>query len=116
MIQKGDLITIEMEEEWMLEIDVEITYLGCAPSWSEWDGGHPGDPIEFEIKDIRIHPDELVDLPEDPGSMTKEEGASWLEYTVEEFDDRLYKEVESSICHSAIPEHDYVKTWGGYLI
>jgi hypothetical protein len=116
MIHEGERITIEMDEERMLEIDVEITYLGCPPSFSDWDGGHPGDPLEYEIKDIRVHPDELVDLPEDPGSMTKEEAAAFLDYTVEEFDKRLDREVNETFVNSSMPEHDYVRTWGGYLI
>ncbi|MBD3262035.1 MAG: hypothetical protein GF334_10295 [Candidatus Altiarchaeales archaeon] len=115
MIQEGQNITIEMDEDYMLEIDVTVEHLGSGPTWSEWDGGHPGDPIEYKITEIRLQLEEDDEEP-DPGPLTKEQACKYLEYTVEEFDDRLYREVEDAICHSAIPEHDYVYTPGGYRI
>jgi hypothetical protein len=115
MLQEGDTITIEMDEDRMIEVEVKLTYLGCPPSW-EWDGGHPGDPMEFKIKEIRLHPDEVEELPEDPGPMSKMDALVLLGYTVEEFDNRLQQEVESTVEYSCIPDHDHVYNEQGYRI
>jgi len=80
------MVTIEIEEDVTIEVDLTVSHLGSPPSWNEWDGGDPGDPPEFEVEEIR-----LVD---EDRPLTKAEAVNMLGYTVEQFEERLVTEVD----------------------
>jgi len=86
MFQDNSEVMVDMG---LVGVSVEITYAGCPASWSEWSGGHPGDPVEFEIREIFI--------TEDGQDLSLEGALDLLGYTAKQFQRELDEKVAESI-------------------